>query len=171
MYAERNWGSGFPDLWWWGQAHDFPGHDLSVVFTGGMLRLGPIGRPVGGVVLRHGDQVIRITPPALVRSEISPGQWTVTARTLCHRIQLEGSGLGIEPHVLPVPLPAERRNVDRDYEHLAGRLRCTVHRHGRLLIDATSDLAGLEIGSLPGVDLPGRIGAKDRRRRPSLRSE
>ena len=22
-YAEKNWGGGFPDRWWWGQAHDF----------------------------------------------------------------------------------------------------------------------------------------------------
>ncbi len=156
VYAERNWGKGFPDLWWWGQAHDFPGEDLSVVFTGGLLSLGPISHQVGGVVVRHGDQVIRITPPALVHSEITPDRWVITARSPRYRIQLEGTGRGVAPHVLPVPIPAERRNVDNDFEHLAGRLRCIVHRRGELIVDATSELAGLEIGSLPGVDLPGQ---------------
>jgi len=155
VYAERNWGAGFPDLWWWGQAHDFPGEDLSVVFTGGLLRLGPISHPVGGVVFRHGDRVIRITPPGIVRSTITPDRWIITARSPRYRIQLEGTGRGTAPHVLPVPIPAERRNVDTDFEHLAGRLRCIVHRRGHLIVDATSDLAGLEIGSLPGIELPG----------------
>ena len=59
-------------------------------------------------------------------------------------------GAGHDPHVLPVPLPAERRNVDTDFEHLAGRLHCVVRERGDVIFDATSHLAGLEIGSLPG---------------------
>ena len=94
--------------------------------------------------------------PPLVRSDITPDRWSIDARSPRYRIQLEGSGLGITPHVLPVPIPDERRNVDRDFEHLAGRLHCTLHRRGQLIFDATSHLAGLEIGSLPGVDLPYR---------------
>ncbi len=152
VYAERNWGAGFPQRWWWGQAHDFPGDDLSVVFTGGVLRLGPLAQTVGGVVVRHREQVIRITPPALVRSAISPNRWRIRARSLRYQIDLDGDGTGLEPHVLPVPLPAERRNVDTDFEHLAGRLRCVVRDRNHAIIDATSALAGLEIGSLPGID-------------------
>ena len=53
-YCEKNWGAGFPDRWWWGQAHDFDGADVSVAFSGGVLRLGPIARSVGGVVVRLG---------------------------------------------------------------------------------------------------------------------
>jgi len=151
VYAERNWGAGFPDRWWWGQAHDFDGADVSVAFSGGVLRLGPIGRPVAGVVVRLGDRVIRVTPPAIVRSAIAPGRWTIRARSLRYRIDLEGDGSGLAPHVLPVPLPAERRNVDTDFEHLAGRLRCVVRKDGRVVFDGTSELAGLEVGSLPGL--------------------
>lgn len=150
VYAERNWGAGFPDRWWWGQAHDFDGGDASVAFSGGVLRLGPIGRAVCGVVVRLGDRVIRITPPAPVRSEATAGRWIVKARSWRHQIDLDGDGTGLDPHVLPVPLPAERRNVDTDFEHLAGRLRCVVREHGRVVFDGTSELAGLEVGSLPG---------------------
>ena len=150
VYAERNWGAGFPERWWWGQAHDFDGADVSVAFSGGLLRLGPIARDVCGVVVRLGDRVIRITPPASVRSEVTAGRWIVRARSLRHQIDLDGDGAGLDPHVLPVPLPAERRNVDTDFEHLAGRLHCVVRDHGRIVFDGTSDMAGLEIGSLPG---------------------
>ena len=151
VYAERNWGAGFPERWWWGQAHDFDGADVSVAFSGGLLRLGPIARGVSGVVVRLGDRVIRITPPALVRSEVTPGRWIIRARSLRHQIDLDGDGTHLEPHVLPVPLPAERRNVDTDFEHLAGRLRCVVRERGRVVFEGTSELAALEVGSLPGV--------------------
>jgi tocopherol cyclase len=150
VYGERNWGAGFPDRWWWGQAHDFDGADVSVAFSGGVLSLGPIARPVCGVVVRLGERVIRITPPAPVHSEVTPGRWTVRARSWRYQVDLDGDGAGVEPHVLPVPLPAERRNVDTDFEHLAGRLRCVVRERGQVVFEGTSELAGLEVGSLPG---------------------
>jgi len=152
VYGERNWGAGFPDRWWWGQAHDFGGADVSVAFSGGLLSLGPIARPVCGVVVRLGERVIRITPPAPVHSEVTPGRWAVRARSWRHQVDLDGDGTGIEPYVLPVPLPAERRNVDSDFEHLAGRLRCVVRERGQVVFEGTSELAGLEVGSLPGRD-------------------
>jgi tocopherol cyclase len=149
LYAERNWGAGFPRRWWWGQAHDFGGADVSVAFSGGLLQLGPIRRDVTGVVVRLGNRVIRLTPPALVRSHVSDGCWAVHARTPRYQIDVDGDGAGLDPHVLPVPLPAERRNVDTDFEHLAGRLHCTVRKFGRLVFDGTCEMAGLEIGSRP----------------------
>jgi tocopherol cyclase len=152
LYAERNWGAGFPDSWWWGQAHDFTGEDLSVVFTGGMLRLGPLRRSVGGVVLRLRDRVIRVTPPNIVRTRLDVDRWSIRARSPRYRIDLEGSGAGTEPHVLPVPLPSQRRNVETDFEHLAGTLRCVVRSADQMIVDATSTLAGLELGCLPGIE-------------------
>jgi hypothetical protein len=107
---------------------------------------------VCGVVVRLGERVIRITPPAPVHSEVTPGRWAVRARSRRYQVDLDGNGAGIEPHVLPVPLPAERRNVDTDFEHLAGRLRCVVRERGQVLFEGTSELAGLEVGSLPGRD-------------------
>ena len=151
LYAERNWGAGFPERWWWGQAHDFPGADVSVAFSGGLLQLGPIRRDVTGVVVRLGNRVIRMTPPALVRSHVTDGHWTVSARTPRYQIELDGDGAGLHPHVLPVPLPAERRNVDTDFEHLAGQLHCTVRKFGGVVFDGTCELAGLETGSRPAV--------------------
>lgn len=153
-YSERNWGAGFPERWWWGQAHDFGGDDVSIAFSGGLLRLGPLGRDVAGVVVRLGDRVIRVTPPALVSSDVGDGRWRIRARDLRYQIDLDGDGTHLDPHVLPVPLPAERRNVGADFEHLAGRLRVCVREFGRVLFEGTSELAGLEVGSLPGTTFP-----------------
>ena len=33
-YVERNWGNGFPPVWWWGEAHDFGGDPVTVAFAG-----------------------------------------------------------------------------------------------------------------------------------------
>lgn len=149
LYAERNWGAGFPLRWWWGQAHDFGDDDVCVAFSGGLLSLGPIARDVNGIVVRIGSKVIRMTPPVLVRSRVGDNQWFLRGRSPRYEIVLEGDGRHLPPHVLPVPLPAERRNIDTDFEHLGGRLRCTVRERGRLLFDGTSELAGLEVGSRP----------------------
>ncbi|HPZ94927.1 MAG TPA: tocopherol cyclase family protein [Mycobacterium sp.] len=149
LYAERNWGAGFPLRWWWGQAHDFGDDDVCVAFSGGLLSLGPIGRDVNGVVVRIGETVIRMTPPVLVRSTVGDSNWLIHGRSPRYEIEVEGDGSHLPPHVLPVPLPGDRRNVDTDFEHLGGRLRCTVRKGGRLLVDGISELAGLEVGTRP----------------------
>lgn len=149
LYCERNWGAGFPLRWWWGQAHDFGDADVCVAFSGGLLELGPFKRDVTGVVVRLGNRVLRITPPALVSYTGNDLRWQIEARTPRFHIELDGRGVGDGPHVLPVPLPGERRNIDTDYEYLAATLRLTVREWGRTIFDGTSELAGLEIGSRP----------------------
>jgi hypothetical protein len=149
VYAERNWGKGFPLRWWWGQAHDFGGDDVCVAFSGGLLSLGPIARDVNGIVVRVGKKVIRMTPPVLVRSEVGDNQWVIRGKSRRYEIELVGDGRHLPPHVLPVPLPAQRRNIDTDFEHLGGRLHCIVRESGRLLFEGTSELAALEVGTRP----------------------
>jgi hypothetical protein len=51
-------------------------------------------------------------------------------------------------HVLPVPLPGQRRNVPAARQHLAGQLEVAVRRRGRLVYAGSSALAGLERGDL-----------------------
>lgn len=148
VYAEKNWGAGFPDEWWWGQAQGFAEPGLCVAFGGGRLRGGPLGIDVTGCVVRLGDDVIRFAPPlAVVRSSVEGRTWHLHGRRRGWRVEIEGDGTRAAPAVLPVPLPAERRNVDRDFEHLAASLRLRVWRSGDLVVDDRSDLAALEVGS------------------------
>jgi tocopherol cyclase len=148
VYAEKNWGAGFPDRWWWGQAQGFVDRDICVAFGGGRLRAGPVGADVTGCVLRLGDEVVRFSPPfALVRTQVGAGTWQVRARRRGWRVAIDAQGGPQAPAVLPVPIPRERRNVDRDLEHLGGRLRLRAWKRGSLVVDDTSELAGLEVGS------------------------
>lgn len=149
VYAEKNWGAGFPESWWWGQAQGFDRPDVCVAFTGGVLTAGPVSATVGGVVVRVGAHLVRLTPPfSRVSSETDGQWWEVRAKGHGYRVHIVGTGSG-SPHVLPVPLPAERRNVDTDFEFLTGHL--AVEISGRVQYRGESQLAGLEIGHRPSA--------------------
>ena len=143
-YAEKNWGAAFPDEWWWGQAA--LGGGALVAFAGGRLR-GALS--ASAIVVRlGGGAVVRLAPPAaVVSAQAGGGAWHLRARSARHRVLLEGEGGA--PHILPVPVAAERRAILRSEHHLAGRLRVRVRRGARTLLDEESGLAGLEHGT-PG---------------------
>ena len=147
VYAEKNWGAGFPERWWWGQAQGFDRPDVCVAFTGGVLTAGRLSATVGGVVIGIGRQVIRLTPPfSIVRTSTDEKQWEVRARGYGHRVHIVGNAFG-DPHVLPVPIPHQRRNVDTDFEYLTAHLCLEIS--GRVNYRGETDLAGLEIGHRP----------------------
>ena len=146
-YVEKNWGPGFAGRWWWGQA-DFPDIDAGVAFAGGRLQMLGVSVAPTAVVLRLGQRVLRFAPPvARARVDVGTHGWRVQVRSPRHRLELEGEPGAEEPHRLPVP-DVDRRRVDmRSQQLLAGRLRLRVHRGRRMLIDAVSPLAGLELGT------------------------
>lgn len=162
VYAEKNWGrGGFPESWWWGQAQGFADPAVCVAFAGGQVNVGPLRTTVTALVVRlPGGTVLRLGDPVLspVRTRVSDERWHLRGRSARYRIDLEGTGALASAHVLPVPLPAQRRNVPGAIEHLAAHLRISVRRDGRLLWSGESPLAALEHG---GID---RATAEVRRR-------
>jgi hypothetical protein len=142
-YAEKNWGAGFPDRWWWGQAHDF-GDAVSVAFAGGPVGVGPARLHATAAVVRLDGTVLRCRPPAT--ATLGDGAWRLRARAGAHRVEIEGAADPATAHALTVPLPAERRAVDRSHHHLAGEMRVRVTRRGRTVFAGESALAGLERG-------------------------
>ena len=148
-YAERNWGAGFPPVWWWGEAHDFGGDPVTVAFAGGPA----LGRLRATAVVVHvGSRLIRLGEPVVagVRADVAPGRWVLRGRSLSGvRVEVEASGDPGAEHVLDVPVPHERRVVPWSHQHLAGRLRVRVTRRGRVVYEGVSELAGLELGRAP----------------------
>jgi Tocopherol cyclase len=143
-YAEKNWGRGFPDTWWWGHAHDFRDDDVSVAFAGGPVRVGPARLPASAVVVRLDGAVLRSRPPASM--SLGDGSWRLRARSGTRLIEVEGHADPATAHSLAVPLPHEQRVVDRSHHHLAGALNLRVTRRGRPVYAGESVLAGLERG-------------------------
>jgi hypothetical protein len=152
-YAEKNWGAGgHPSLWWWGQAHGFDREDACVAFAGGRAALGPLRLPAAtAVVVALGGEVVRLVSPlAPLRVRVDDRGWRLRGRTARHRIEIEGHASGTAPHVLPVPIPAERgRHEDQSAMHLTGTLRVRVRRGARTVFEGASALAGLERGLGP----------------------
>jgi tocopherol cyclase len=148
-YVERNWGNGFPPVWWWGEAHDFGGDDVTVAFAGGPA-LGPLRATA--VVVHVGSRLVRLGEPLLaaVRADVGPGRWSLRGRSLTGaRVEIEASGDPAAAHILDVPVPRERRVVPWSHQHLAGRLHVRVTRRARLVYEGESALAGLELGRAP----------------------
>jgi hypothetical protein len=150
-YAEKNWGRAFPGRWWWGHAGAFAGAPVTVAFAGGPVRLAGARVAPTTVVVRLGDEVLRLTPPAgRSRVAVGGGAWRVAARGPGVAVDIEGDAAGAEPHVLEVPVPGERRTDPRSRQHLAARLALTIHRGRRTLFRGESPLAGLELGRPAG---------------------
>ncbi|MBM7501117.1 hypothetical protein JOD52_001957 [Brachybacterium muris] len=161
-YGEKNWGrGGFPDSWWWGQAHGFTEPGASIAFAGGDVSAGPFRTEVTGLVARLPDgTVMRLGNPGIspVRADVGHETWELCGRSARWQIDVHAAAPLGDAHVLPVPLPTERRNTAGAIEHLGGHLEVTV-RQGRTEVwSGVTDLAGLEHG---GLD---RVAAELRRR-------
>jgi hypothetical protein len=151
-YAEKNWSpaGGFPDTWWWGQAHGFDREDLCVAFAGGHAGVGALRLTATSLVVASSRGLLRLVRPLQpVRVAVDDRGWLLRGRTLRGTaVEVEGHAGATPPHLLPVPLPAEGRNhPDAASQHLAGQLRVHLTRRGRTLYEGTSQLAGLEQGS------------------------
>ncbi|MFD6858994.1 tocopherol cyclase family protein [Rhodococcus sp. NPDC060090] len=152
VYCEKNWGrGGFPDSWWWGQAQGFRDPSACVAFAGGEIHTGPLRTTVTAVVVAlPGGRVIRLGNPVVspIRAHVTDESWSLRGGNRRWNVEIEGSSPIGRAHVLPVPLPAQRRNVAGSIEHLAGALRVTVRERGTVVWEDESSLAALEHGGL-----------------------
>ncbi len=152
VYGEKNWGKGgFPDSWWWGQAQAFEDPEVCVAFAGGDVTAGPLRTRVTAlVVLLPGGRLLRLGDPVVspVHAEVSDERWLLRGRSTQWQVDLEGLGSLDAAHVLPVPLPAERRNVPGAIEHLGATMTVSVRRRGRLVWQGVSRVAALEHGGI-----------------------
>ena len=153
VYAEKNWGrGGFPDSWWWGQAQGFAEPEACVAFAGGEIESGPLRTEVTAVVVRlPGGRLLRLGNPGTspVTATVSDERWHLRGHSLRWRVEVEGTAPRGASHVLPVPLPRERRNVAGALEHLGGSMRVEVRsRGGALVWSGESASAALEHGGL-----------------------
>jgi tocopherol cyclase len=144
-YAEKNWGpGGMPPAWWWGQAHGFDRPDVCVAFAGGRAGIGRLRATATSLVVALEGEVHTVVRPLRpLRVGVDERGWRLSGGG----IEVDAHADGTHPHLLPVPVPHERRRLD-DWapQHLAGTLHLRVRRRGRTVYEGTSRLAGLERG-------------------------
>jgi hypothetical protein len=155
-YAEKNWSNGgFPDAWWWGQAHAFDDDGVCVAFAGGRAGVGGLRVTATSLVVAAGGEVVRLMRVGALgslRVGVDERGWRLAGRTANGTaVEVEGHANGTAPQMLPIPMPAEGRiREGAAGQHLAGELRVALRRRGRTLYAGTSRLAGLERGNGAG---------------------
>ena len=121
-----------------------------MAFAGGDVRLGPVTLPATAVVVRFGDTLVRLGQPlsSPVTAEVGDGRWRLHGRGARWSVAVDATAVAADAHVLPVPLPGAGYSIPGARENLAGVLRVTVRRRGRIVFADESRLAGLEYGSI-----------------------
>src|SRR3954454_6588233 len=108
-YAEKNWSNGgFPETWWWGQAHGFGDDgDACVAFAGGRAGVGPLRLTATSLVVSAGGELVRLGRPRQpLRVGVDGRGWRLSGRTPGGlAVEVEGHANGTPPHLLPVPVP------------------------------------------------------------------
>lgn len=124
---------------------------MCVAFAGGEVTAGPLRTTVTAlVVLLPDGRLVRLGDPVVspVHAEVSDDTWLLRGRSARWRIDVEGHSPLEHAHVLPVPLPSERRNVPGAIEHLGATMTVSVRHRGRLVWSGTSTVAALEHGGI-----------------------
>jgi hypothetical protein len=117
---------------------------VAVAFAGGRAGIGPLRATATALVACIGEELQTVVRPLRpLRVEVDERGWRLAGGG----VEVEAQADGVAPHLLPVPVPRERRRLD-DWapQHLAGTMHLRVRRRGRTVYEGTSHLAGLERG-------------------------
>src|SRR5690606_20796310 len=158
VYCEKNWGGeGFPESWWWGQAHFGPEEPAAcLALAGGQVSAGPFRTEVTALVVRLPDgRVVRLGDPVVspVTARVTDTTWDFDRRG---RLGRSRGGRTREPgrvqrgvaHVLPAPRPSGRRSAAGAIERLTALVAVAVSRGGRHMSSGGTAPGALEHGSL-----------------------
>lgn len=159
-YAEKNWGSAFPTKWFWIQANAFAEHpDLTVTAAGGRRQVLTWMESVGLVGIHYQGQFYSWQSwDSQVAWQVEPwGDWRIQAQNQAYHVELHGT---TDRPGAYVRVPTREGLVFNCRDTTQGRLTLTLRdcRRKVILLQATTDLAGLEIGGSPW-DETWRVGA------------
>ena len=151
VYAEKNWGGAFPAKWFWLQCNAFASEpDLSITAAVGIREVLVWKEDAGIIGIHYQGQFYEfLSFKTAFTWQVEPwGFWQLTARSYQHRVVLTGVARDKGAYVR-VPTREGMRFLCRDTTH--GELRIQMWEVGsnRQILDATSQLAGLEVGGGP----------------------
>ncbi|MGC1306871.1 MAG: tocopherol cyclase family protein [Phormidesmis sp.] len=149
VYAEKNWGTAFPAKWFWLQCNAFTGEpDLSITAAGGVRDVLTRSENVGLIGIHYRGQFYEFSSRETAFTwQVDPwGYWQMTAG--CDRYHVELTGIAHDEGAqVRVPTQSGLQFLCRDTTK--GELRVQLWEGDRVILDTTSQLAGLEIGGSP----------------------
>lgn len=149
-YAEKNWGGAFPKKWFWLQCNAFDQEpDLSCTAGGGIRQVLGQAESVGMVGIHYQGTFYEFVPwNGRVSWHISPwGRWHMQAEQSDYAVELMGhtTAPGV-PVRVPTATGLEFCCRDTTEGHLRLKLWCKDGSEFRLILEAESNQAGLEVG-------------------------
>ncbi|AQK69853.1 putative tocopherol cyclase, chloroplastic [Zea mays] len=158
-YSEKNWGGGFPRKWYWIQCNVFPGAsgEVSLTAAGGLRKigLGDTYESPSLIGIHYEGQFFEFVPwTGTVSWDIGLwGLWKMSGENKTHLVEIEAttaeSGTALRAPTIEAGLvPACK---DTCYGDL--RLQLWEKKYdgskGEMILDATSNMAALEVGGGP----------------------
>lgn len=145
-YSEKNWGSSFPQKWFWLNCNSFESETLAVTAGGGIRQVLWWQEEVALIGIHYREKFYEFAPwNSRVSWQIEPwGSWQLEGRSDDYRIVIEGKT------DLPgtyVRTPTANGFVFNCRDITKGELNLLLTtRNGNKIIEASSNLAGLEVG-------------------------
>jgi tocopherol cyclase len=147
-YAEKNWGGAFPQRWFWLNCNGFTAEpDLALTAVGGKRQVLGWTEAVALIGIHHQGIFYEFVPwNAHISWAVQPwGDWQMTAQNALYHVTLSGQA-DVPGTLLRAPTAQGMQVACR--ETAQGRLTLELRSRWshRLILQATSQLAGLETG-------------------------
>ncbi len=151
-YQEKNWGDEFPETWYWMQANHFDDPEACCLSVGGAsMPIGPLLFKACGIGFRYQGRLYTFSfpqQPARITADVEPGSWHIEGRKRNHKIVINGSC--DTEQFINLMNPTISGIKPWTWESVNGSIRVRLYKkcllRWKLLVDTTSDLAGVEFG-------------------------
>ena len=149
-YSEKNWGASFPQKWFWLNSNSFENRsELALTAGGGIRQVLWWQEEVALIGIHYRENFYECAPwNSQVNWRIEPwGKWQLEGKSSEFEVSITGTtGL---PGTY-VRTPTAKGLVFNCRDTTKGKLDLKLSdRYGKIIVEATSNLAGLEVGGAP----------------------
>ena len=148
-YSEKNWGSSFPQKWFWLNCNSFESETLALTAGGGIRQVLWWQEEVALIGIHYRGKFYEFAPwNSQVSWQIEPwGSWQLQGRSDDYRVIIEGKTNLLGTYVRT---PTAKGLVFNCRDTTKGELNLVLTtRNGQKIVETSSNLAGLEIGGAP----------------------
>ena len=147
VYSEKNWGSSFPQKWFWLNGNSFEESiDLALTAAGGIRQVLWWQEEVALIGIHYQGKFYEFAPwNSQVSWQIEPwGKWRVEGKSRSFTVILEGE---TELTGTYVRTPTAKGLVFNCRDTTQGKLKLQLRSNsGAIIVEASTNLAGLEVG-------------------------